>query len=295
MTDGEGTHVTAQMLIEQRRAVLKQMRTPPPTSALPGGFAISKRGQGQVIADSRVFVQGDEIRYVDRGATARTGTLHVRTFHEERDRVTFLVADFRPSMLWGMRRAFRSVAAAEALAWVGWQSVEAGGRVGLLAITAGAPVIVGTRGGTRGMLAVIGGMVQAHDSAMQGAIAAAGQSARLDEPELSHALGGLKRIVPRGGSVVIASALDRLGDGFDAVVGNLARYHTPLFLQIEDRALQELPSGHYPIRGPDGRRRMARFRNAATKPDAARQMAGYDLLRIDAGLPTDDAMTQAWV
>lgn len=294
MTGGGGTNVTAQMLIEQRRAVLKQMRTPPPTSALPGGFAVKKRGQGQVIADSRIFVQGDETRYVDRGATARTGILHVRTFHEERDRVTFLVADFRPSMLWGMRRAFRSVAAAEALAWIGWQSVEAGGRVGLLAITAGAPVIVGTRGGTRGMLAVIGGLVQAHDSAMRDATAAAGQSAQLEEPQLCHALDGLKRIVPRGGSVVIASALDRLGDGFDAVVGNLSRYHTPRFLLIEDRALQELPPGHYPIRGPDGRRRMARFRNAVTETDAARQIASYDLLRIDAGLPTHDAMTQAW-
>jgi uncharacterized protein (DUF58 family) len=294
MTDAGGTNVTAEMLIEQRRAVLKQMRTPPPTSALPGGFAVKKRGQGQVIADSRVFVQGDETRYVDRGATARTGILHVRTFHEERDRVTFLVADFRPSMLWGMRRAFRSVAAAEALAWIGWQSVEAGGRVGLLAITSGAPIIVGTRGGTRGMLAVIGGLVQAHDSAMREATAAAGQSASHDEPHLGHALSGLRRIVPRGGSVVIASALDRLGDGFDAVVGNLSRHHTPRFLLIEDRALQELPPGHYPIRGPDGRRRMARFRNAVTETGAARQIAGYDLLRIDAGLPTDDAMTQAW-
>ncbi|MCY0096496.1 DUF58 domain-containing protein [Hoeflea ulvae] len=294
MTGGDGTTVTAEMLIDQRRAVLKQMRTPPPTSALPGGFAISKRGQGQVIADSRVFVQGDEIRYVDRGATARSGILHVRTFHEERDRVTFLVADFRPSMLWGMRRAFRSVAAAEALAWLGWQSVEAGGRVGLLAITAEAPLIVGTRGGTRGMLAVIGGLVQAHDSAMRAALAAAGQSTRLDEPQLGQALDGLKRIVPRGGSVVIASALDRLGEGFDAVVGNLSRYHRPMFLLIEDRALQELPSGHYPIRGPDGRRRAARFRSAAARPDAARKVDGYDLLRIDAGMPTHDAMTQAW-
>ena len=37
-----------------------------------------------------------------------------RTFHAERDRTVILIADFRPSMLWGTRRTLRSVAAAEA-------------------------------------------------------------------------------------------------------------------------------------------------------------------------------------
>ena len=43
---------------------------------------------------------------------------------------TMLVADFRPSMLRGLIRAFRSVAAAEALVLVGWRVAEAGGQVG---------------------------------------------------------------------------------------------------------------------------------------------------------------------
>ena len=41
-----------------------------------------------------------------------------------------------PSMLFGTRRAFRSVAGAEALTMLGWRGVGRGGRVGLLAATA---------------------------------------------------------------------------------------------------------------------------------------------------------------
>lgn len=293
MTDA-GTHVSAQALIAQRADVIENLPRDPATSALLGGFAIRKRGQGQVIADSRVYIHGDDMRHVDRGATARTGTLHVRTFHEERDRVTFLVADFRPSMLWGMRRAFRSVAAAEALAWLGWQAVEAGGRVGLMAITAEEPVIVRTQGGTRGMLAVIGGMVRAHETAMAAALSAAGggKPTLFADPPLEGALEGLRRIVPRGGSVIIASALDSLGPGFEDVIGSLAQHRSLCFVLVEDWALRDLPTGHYPLRGPDGIRRSARFRKEAGTVDAPRHIAAYDVLRIDAGQPARDALTK---
>ncbi len=290
---GDGTCVTAEGLIAQRTAVLQTPRRMVPVSALPGGFAIRKRGQGQAIADSRPYIHGDDVRHVDRGATARSGTLHVRTFHEERDRVSFLVADFRPSMLWGMRRAFRSVAAAEALAWLGWQAVEAGGRVGLLAVTGQDQVIVRTQGGVRGMLAVIGGLVRAHDAAMADALAAperSGTAALFADPPLDEALSGLHRIVPRGASVTIASALDSLGPDFGSVIGVLAQHRIPRFMVIEDRALQDLPAGHYPMRGPDGARRSARFRQTSEVAEAPALIAGYDMLRLDAGVPPREAL-----
>ena len=282
MTGAAGTVVTARGLIAQRGGDLPRRRTTPPTSALPGGFAIRKRGQGQVTADSRLYTAGDDMRYVDRGATARSGQLHVRTFHEERDRVVFLVADFRPAMLWGMRRAFRSVAAAEALTRLGWQVVASGGRVGLLAICAGAPVIVGTRGGTRGMLAVIGGLVRAHAAALQGAA--------LTDPPLDAALSGLRLVAPRGAVLVIASALDNPGEGFEAAIGRLAQHHRPRFLLVGDHALQELPAGTYPIQGPDGQRRVARLRQTAVSGDSGLAVAGHAVWRLDAGVPTADAL-----
>ncbi|MBW4986135.1 DUF58 domain-containing protein, partial [Mameliella sp. CS4] len=91
--------------------------------------------------------EGDDRRFIDRNATARTGQLHVRTHHDERDRAVVLLADFRPAMLFGTRRALRSGAAAVALALLGWRVAADGGRVGLAVASAGAPTVLRPAGG----------------------------------------------------------------------------------------------------------------------------------------------------
>jgi len=57
----------------------------------------------------------------------------VRTFRDERERTLMLVVDFRESMMFGTRRALRSVAGAEAVIALGWGAIDEGGGVGLLA------------------------------------------------------------------------------------------------------------------------------------------------------------------
>lgn len=276
-----GTSLTAGALIALRSAPEPARNGAQPVSALPGGFVIRKRGQGQTVADSRIYTPGDDLRHVDRGATARTGELHVRRFHEERDQVSFLVADFRPSMLWGMRRAFRSVAAAEALAMIGWRAVDAGGRVGLMAITAKDHVIIRSRGGVRGMLAVIGGLVRAHEAALAGGLD--------EEPALDEALEGLSRVAPRGAGVIIASALDHAGPEFGAVLGGLSRQRNPRFLLIGEGALESLPGGEYPLRTSDGLRRAGRYQGGGELPRPA-FLNGFEVTAIDAGLPPQIAL-----
>ncbi|CAA2156919.1 hypothetical protein MBRA_02351 [Methylobacterium brachiatum] len=117
-----------------RRGAAPATRT---LAGLPGGIVTKRRGRGSEPEDVRLWSEGDDRRFIDRNATARTGQLHVRTHHDERDRAVVLLADFRPSMLFGTRRALRSVAAAEALALLGWRVAADGGRVGLAVATAG--------------------------------------------------------------------------------------------------------------------------------------------------------------
>jgi len=110
--DNPGVRLTADGLIALR-PLAAQIAGDPALARLPGGFVTRRKGHGQEVADVRLYAEGDDVRHLDRGTTARTGALHVRQFQEERDRETLLVADFRPSMLWGISRCFRSVAAAE--------------------------------------------------------------------------------------------------------------------------------------------------------------------------------------
>ncbi len=246
--DAPGVALGSGALIALRRVALATQNAPV-LAALPGGFSTRRKGHGLEVADMREYVAGDDIRHLDRGTTARTGRLHVRQFQEERDRVSLLVADFRPSMFWGLRRAFRSVAAAEALALIGWHVVESGGRVGLLAITPGAPVVVPPRGRTRGMLDVIGGLVQAHAAGLDAVMA--GQGA--ENAPLDQGLSRADRLVPSGSELVIASGFDAVGDGFGDQLDALARRRSPRLVLITEAEAGTLPRGRYPIRTSDGR------------------------------------------
>lgn len=274
--DHPGVSLRSAPLIALRRLAIRP-EAEVPLSALPGGLVSKRRGQGQEMADVREYVAGDDIRHLDRGSTARTGTLHVRSFQEERDRVSLLVADFRSSMLWGSRRAFRSVAAAEALTLIGWRVIEEGGRVGLLALSDHEPVAVIARGRARGMLAVIGGLVRAHDAALRHAMEA-GPS----EPPLELGLARAERVAPTGADVVIASGFDHPGAGLQDRLGQLAQRRHPRLIRITDAAATDLPAGLYPVRLPDGAKRRVRIAGPRQGADPA-QIAGFPALHLDAG------------
>ncbi len=228
-----------------RRGAAPATRT---LAGLPGGIVTKRRGRGSEPEDVRLWSEGDDRRFIDRNATARTGQLHVRTHHDERDRAVVLLADFRPSMLFGTRRALRSVAAAEALALLGWRVAADGGRVGLAVASAGAPTMLRPAGGERAMIAVTGALAQAHANALETA-GAAGSDAPL-EPTLGLA----RSLLPAGGHLVIASALDAPGPGFDATLTLLAERVAIRLILVSDAFERIRPPGFYPFALADGRR-----------------------------------------
>lgn len=252
------------------------------STAMPGGFVTRRRGRGLETADIRVFEQGDDIRHIDRNATARTGTPHVRTFQDERDRTALLLADFRAPMLWGTRRAFRSVAAAEVLALVGWRAMKGGGRVGLIAFGGAEPVLVPARGRERGVISVIGGMAEAHRAALEAASA---------EP-LALMLAMAEQVAPRGASVYLASSLDDPGEGLDLSATSLAHRVDLTILRIRDAFESAAPVGAYPFETAAGRRGIGVVgEGEATESEGAAQMRalGIKVIDIDAAAPPNAA------
>ncbi|WP_417742526.1 hypothetical protein [Salipiger sp.] len=139
-----------------------------------------------------------------------------------------LVADFRPSMLRGLIRAFRSVAAAEALVLVGWRVTEAGGQVGLLAVGSGAPVLVAPSSGAGAMQEVITGLVRAHDLAAANAMAGC-----LDDPPLDRSLVSLDRLTTDG-ELIIASGFETPGAALSRRLGMLSHTHVLRLIRITD-------------------------------------------------------------
>ncbi len=242
-----GIHLSGEALMGLRH--LARRGSAPATrtlAGLPGGIVTRRRGRGSEPEDVRLWSEGDDTRHIDRNATARTGELHVRTHHDERDRAVVLLADFRPAMLFGTRRALRSVAAAEALALLGWRVVGDGGRVGLVVARAGEPTALRPAGGERAMTAVTGALAQAHAEAL----AAAGT----DDPPLADLLNVAAKLLPSGGHLVIASALDAPGPDFESLLTLLAERVSIRLVLVSDVFERARPPGLYPFALPDGRR-----------------------------------------
>ncbi len=249
---------------------------------LPGGHATRAKGQGIEVADIRDYLPGDDIRHLDRASTARTGKLHVRQFQAERDRVRYLVADMRGEMLWGLRRAFLSVAAAEALVLDAWPLIEQGGRVGLLAVTDRDVTVVPPRGRIRGMLDVIGGLVEAHEGALRDAAAHAARGGALT---LDRALHRLERLAPSGSEIVIASGFDAPGEELTRVLDGLAQRRAIRLVLVSNT--DALPAGRYPVRLADGRRTSLRI-GASDSVARVTRLAGREALVVDAAAPPAD-------
>ena len=253
-------------------------------AGLPGGIVTRRRGRGSEPEDVRLWTEGDDRRHIDRNATARTGQLHVRTHHDERDRAVILLADFRPSMLFGTKRTLRSVAAAEALALLGWRIVADGGRVGLAVASAGEPVVLRPAGGERAMASVTGALAVAHAQALEAAQAEAGAA----DPPLEPLLGIAASLLPSGGHLVIASALDAPGPDFDRLLGLVAERVSVRLVLVSDAFERVRKPGFFPFALRDGKRGSLRadgtgqqVLDARLADYAARGVAG---LRLDVEL-----------
>lgn len=234
---------------------------PPAKSRLPGSTADRAPGQGHEIREIRPFAEGDDLRHLDAAASARAGSPQVRSFHEDRDLTLILIADFRPPMLWGTRHRLRSLAAAEALARLGWQAVQAGGAVGGIAITAAGRFVERPSPRARGMARVAGCLERAHAAAMQAALARQDASLAGDQPAgdqptggrasaqpfipprippLADELGLAVRLVPRGAAIALATALDQPGQDLTAALMRL-RKRGPLRVLLVADALETTP------------------------------------------------------
>jgi uncharacterized protein (DUF58 family) len=201
-------------------------------SSLTGGHRSTLRGRGMDYAESRVYQPGDDARNIDWRRTARSGKWHTKLFEAEREHGLLLVIDTHASMRFGTRARYKSVAAARAAAWMAWTSARAGDRVGAMAF-GNLRSAVDPRGGTRGVLAVLGALARWDDLAR----AADATSA---EP-LSVALERARRLILPGSRAWL------LSDGWctdDATSGALARVarHADLRVGIVVDALERQPA-----------------------------------------------------
>lgn len=247
-----------------------------PATRRPGAVPARLPGAGMDLREIRAFSEGDDIRRIDPAATARTGSPHVRSFHEDRDDTVLLIADFRPAMLWGTGEALRSVRAARSLARRGWEAAARGASVAALTVTSSGISALPARTGVPHMSAIAHMLAHEHDRALE---------SNGDFPSLSAALVRAARLAPPGALIWLASDTQAIAPEDEPALRRLSRRRRVTLLFSPDPAEVSPPSEALPIRSGESRL-MARLRPVEIAPLTAHLRAldvSLEVERDDAG------------
>lgn len=234
-----------------------------------GGNASAFRGRGLEFDESRIYQPGDDLRTIDWRVTARTGRVHTKLFHEERERPVLLVVDQRPDMRFGTRDAFKSVLAARAAATLAWAARDAGDRVGAFLITGdGCREIAPQRSRGR-LLALLRSLSASTEPAtaetppgstsataptgLAGSLPEAPATSPASRSSLADALARLQRVRRPGALVFVLSDFHDLDDDVERELARLATRGEVGCIFVYDALEVEAPaSGEYRV--SDGRR-----------------------------------------
>ena len=194
-------------------------------------------------SESRIYFPGDDIRNIDWRVTARTGRVHTKLFHAERDRPVLFVVDLGGPMRFGTRQAFKSVVAAEAASLLAWAAAENGDRVGGLVVAGGHAVESRVRGGRRGALALFRALAGIERETRESGIGGG----------VDDALPRVHRVARPGTLIIVISDFGGLADSAHQQFARLREHNDLICVWIYDRLdAVPPPPARYPI--GDGRR-----------------------------------------
>jgi uncharacterized protein (DUF58 family) len=220
-----------------------------------------RRGAGIEFGGHRSYVQGDDLRFIDRHALMRHGQLLIREFETETDRDLRLIVDASASMRFQSKGAFGPKFAFAALiaAALTKIAVASGDRVALDFIAGEGALGLPTTGGSEAFERVV---------AVLEATEPAGE-VHENLPALERAFAPSARHGGRGGIVVLLSDLIDLPDGaVNALTALASRGRTLITIQVLDPSERDFRfEGPVRLRALEG--------PASVETDASAVRAGY--------------------
>jgi uncharacterized protein (DUF58 family) len=196
---------------------------------LQGDYRTAFRGTGIDVTDLREYQFGDDLRHVDWNVTARTDVTHVREYLEDRDVTAWLLLDSSASMDFGPVERRKHLVLTEITAAMAQLLSRGGNRVGALLFDAGVRETIPPGHGRNQVLRILARLLSARSGQ---------QSSDTDlAAALRAALGVLRR---RSLVVIVSDFLSR--PGWQRLLGQLARRHDVVAVQVVDRREFELPA-----------------------------------------------------
>ncbi|SDI52472.1 Protein of unknown function DUF58 [Ferrimonas sediminum] len=195
----------------------------PRTSHRAGQNLSRIKGRGMEFDEVRRYQSGDDVRTIDWRVTARTGHAHTKLFREERERPVLLFVDLGNRLHCGSALLLQSVQACHLAAMLGWQSINAGERLGGIICREGGHREHKPRARRQGIAPLLDSLVELHRAEQQ------------SEPQyLDTGLNRLRRLAHPGSVVLVIS--DGLGfnDHHLDILAEMARHSEIRLFQITD-------------------------------------------------------------
>lgn len=211
---------------------------------LSGQYHSTFKGSGLEFEEVTPYHEGDDERHIDWNVTARTGTLHVKRFIEEREMSLFLVVDSRAAQQFGSQQRLKKDLSVEFSALIAFSALRNQDRVGLLTFGPGPHLMLPPRRGRQHALLLIRQLLNPLERNVPG------------QDTLESTLQKLDHLMKRRGIVFV------LSDFMD--VGSLERLkilnqrHECIAVQLKDPLEEALPDvGWVHFQDPEtGQRRL---------------------------------------
>lgn len=264
---------------------------------LQGDYRQLLRGNGLEFADLREYQPQDDVRHIDWPATARTQTLYVRTYQEERDMTTWLVVDLSGSVRFGSGERSKHDLALEVCAVLARLLTRRGNPVGLMLHW----------GGQRGIDRMVPpGSSRRHLLRLMHDMAHAPAVDLAEATDFGAVLRDVAGRIQRRCTVLVVSDFIS-APGWERPLSQLSQRHDLVAIRLRDPIEQDLPAlGVVPVQDAEtneilwldsqdaGLRR--RFADLAQAREAqlreAWVQAGVDCLEIDTQEPLDAAFLE---
>jgi uncharacterized protein (DUF58 family) len=226
-----------------------------------GAREVRLRGRGMEYEESRAYVHGDDVRTMDWRVMARTGEAHTKVFAEEKERRFLMAVDLSASMYFGTRFSFKSWAAAQVAAHVGWLASFAGDRIGGLIVSPESHHEVRPGKTRSGLLGVFHHLAQASNIELP---------VDASRNRLNFLLREINRVVKPGSIIALISDFIGIDEQSLELLSAIVRHNDISAYWIhDDTEINAWPGGHYQV-------------------VADRQKVGFDLL----GNSSDNWLTQ---
>ena len=208
-------------------------------STRSGAREVQLRGRGMDYEESRAYVYGDDVRAMDWRVMARTGEAHTKVFAEEKERSCLIAVDLSASMFFGTRFAFKSWAAAQVAAHIGWLASFCGERIGGLIASPEYHREIRPGKTRSGLLSVF------HHLGRAGEL----QPPRLgDVSRLNYLVSETKRLAKPGSDILLISDFMGIDSQTREILSTLSRHNQVYAYWIFDSSeVSDWPGGIYPI------------------------------------------------